>query len=566
MPPQSPPTYYSTQVLNDQPVFYWNFDEYVGNAAQVAPVTRIPVSTENDLVPAGNAGIRTTHADMGSGMPNLGRAVQFDGTSFLRAAATSLARRVVTNAYVIETWLRIDGGQNQYIANFGPAGGDNSPALIHNFTQPGYLELYGGAGGRTGTNALTLEDAQWHHLVWVNYNDAPAGTSNRVDVYWDGVLTANVGGGFNRNLDLGQVIIGAALAGGENAMLGAVDEFAVYDLAGNTPDQVGAKAAMIATNHFAAARSTSSVNYTELVLSDNPTLYYNFEETEGNAIQRAPVTLPPINNSANTMVNAGAGRVQHGAVSSGLALGNAADLNGVAYFQAVAPDPARASLAAPWAVEYWLQVLGENTGERQDYIANFGANSPAFIYDFNPDELEMFAGVRTGDGPIVSDNQWHHVMWVFYGDGAVGVADRADAYLDGVLLQGIRDTFTRALALNSTIVLGAAQPGYNGFQGRIDEFAIYDLSALADEAAVTAKVSQMVSNRLAAARMAIPTLAATASGNQLTLSWSGSGFFLQQTADILAPTGWADVQNGGTSPVTVPIEATGSRFFRLIKR
>jgi hypothetical protein len=565
MPPTPPTTYYSSQVLKDSPLYYWNFDEMIGNANQVAPISRKPVTTENDLVPAGGAGPRISHVDLGSGLKNLGKAVSLDGASFFVSGAPRLARSIIDNAYVIEVWAQFNGGSAEYIANFGPTGGDNTPALIHNFTSPGYLEMFG-AGGRTATNGPAVADTDWHHLVWVNYNNAPAGTSNRVDVYWDGVLATNVGGGFSRNLDTRGLIVGAALSGGANAMSGAVDEFAVYDLAGMTADQIFAKAASIATNHFAAGRSTATMNYTSLVLADNPMLYYNFEETEGNAIQLAPVTLVPLDNTANTLVNSGAGRVQHSAVASGLSLGNAIDLNGVSYFQAVAPDPAQSSVTAPWALEFWVQVQGENQNERQDYFMSFGGEALSFIYDFKPDQLEMFSGGRTDGGPTISDAQWHHVMWVFYGDGTAGVADRADAYLDGVPFTNVRNTFTRAFPLSGTVVVGAARPGYNGFQGRLDEVAVYDLGGLSDEGSVSAKVSQMVTNHMSAALTTFPTLNCARSGNVLTLTWSGTGFVLQENNSITAGSGWTDVANGQSSPATVTIQATGNRFFRLIKQ
>lgn len=561
MPATRPPTRYATEVLKDRPLLYWNFDEFVGDARQLAPISVVPVTSENDLVPTGAAQLRVSHSELASGLVNLGRAVVLDGASFLHAANPRLARRVVTNAYAVEAWVRLDGGPNEYIANFGPAGGDNNPALIHNFTQPGHLELYG-EGGRVGAAAVQVTDTAWHHLLWVVYNNGAAGSPNRVDIYWDGVAKENVGNGFNRNLDLRGVLVGAALPGGQNAMAGAIDEFAAYDFAGMTVAEVTGKAAAIATNHFAAARG-AGVNYTQVVLADRPVLYYNFEEEAGNAVQRAPVVIAPPDNSANTLVNGGARRVEHSVAGSGLGLGNAADFNGVSYFRAAAPQLPTASLGAPWAVEFWFQVQGANEDNRQDYLLNFD-NAPAFIFDFIPNELEMFAGGRTQGGPVVADTQWHHVMWVYYGNGTAGVADRADAYLDGTLIPGIRNSFNARLGLSNPLVVGAARPGYNGFQGRMDELALYDLGALDSESAVTTRVSAMVAGHLAAARAVVPVLAASRVGNQLTLSWSGPGFVLQRSDSPTTASGWQDVPNGGASPVVLTIDESANRFFRLV--
>jgi hypothetical protein len=58
-----------------------------------------------------------------------------------------------------------------------------------------------------------------------------------------------------------------------------------------------------------------------------------------------------------------------------------------------------------------------------------------------------------------------------------------------------------------------------------------------------------------------PELVITRSGNNVTLSWQGAGFRLQQRSSLTTGA-WADVPNGGTSPVTVPA-GSGTMFFRL---
>lgn len=58
-----------------------------------------------------------------------------------------------------------------------------------------------------------------------------------------------------------------------------------------------------------------------------------------------------------------------------------------------------------------------------------------------------------------------------------------------------------------------------------------------------------------------PELSATKTGNTIVISWSGTGFHLEERASLTAGD-WADVPGGATSPVTLPI--TGfSQFFRL---
>ena len=64
------------------------------------------------------------------------------------------------------------------------------------------------------------------------------------------------------------------------------------------------------------------------------------------------------------------------------------------------------------------------------------------------------------------------------------------------------------------------------------------------------------------ARIAPPTISYSVLGNQLTLSWSGSGFKLQQNTSVNNAAGWTDVSGGGSSPATVTI-GSGNLFFRL---
>jgi hypothetical protein len=63
-----------------------------------------------------------------------------------------------------------------------------------------------------------------------------------------------------------------------------------------------------------------------------------------------------------------------------------------------------------------------------------------------------------------------------------------------------------------------------------------------------------------------PWLSFTRTGNQLTFSWPGSGFVLQQNSSVVNPTGWSNVTGGASSPVPVTVPPTGNSYFRLQKQ
>lgn len=285
--------------------------------------------------------------------------------------------------------------------------------------------------------------------------------------------------------------------------------------------------------------SHAATFYSNTVLNDKPVAYWNFDETDGNAIQQAALTLRPVTTENDLTPGANAGRVSHAAIESGLAkLGNAADFSVGGFFSASALRTGKPVMTGAYAVEFWMQVQGDNATERADYIMNIGDNGPAMIYDFKPDQLEMFAGSRTDNGPLVADAAWHHVLFVYYGDGVDGVEDRVDAYLDGTPYQNIGNLYSKRMDLSQIVVGAALANGANGFQGRTDEVAIYDLSSLLDSAAVTAKVSSMVTNHINTAKGGDASYAATVKADQPLLYWTfdeTDGNALQQMPITLPP-------------------------------
>jgi Concanavalin A-like lectin/glucanases superfamily len=150
----------------------------------------------------------------------------------------------------------------------------------------------------------------------------------------------------------------------------------------------------------------------------------------------------------------------------------------------------------------------------------------------------------------LTDDQWHHFAYV-YDQSATG---SVTFYVDGVL--AVTKTNSRAWSWNPAqqIELGKSHDAYwSGYTGSLDEFRMYNRVLSASE------ISQL------AGSSALPVLNISVSGNTVTLSWSGSGFVLQENNTLRNPPGWTNVLNGSTSPVVVQISTTGVHFFRLSK-
>ncbi len=309
-----------------------------------------------------------------------------------------------------------------------------------------------------------------------------------------------------------------------------------------------------------------NTRYSQVVSNDAPVFYWDFDETKGNAIQQMPVPASPT--TANDLVPVkGAHRAVHATIGSGLALGYCAEFNGTDNFDAATPSPSEMGLDDAFGIEFWIQGEGTASESSQTPLSFTDSGSIALYYNNGgPGALDMFStSGRTGEQGIViptSDHSWHHVMYVFY--GSLRAANLLDGYLDGVRIADIPCTYDQFIPLNGPITVGDYSPsGGAGFYGRMDELALYDFSSFTNELDLTSYVDDMVARHRAAAIQLVSTVLSLSYANgQITLSWTGAGMVLQETASLSSPVGWADVPGGSTSPATVII-GPGAMFFRL---
>ncbi len=95
-------------------------------------------------------------------------------------------------------------------------------------------------------------------------------------------------------------------------------------------------------------------------------------------------------------------------------------------------------------------------------------------------------------------------------------------------------------------------PWWSAYGGYLADLRIYNRVLSAGEIA-----------QLAGVAVASPALGFSVAGGKLTLSWSQAGFVLQQNSNLSNPAGWANVANGGISPVVITLPPTGVNFYRL---
>jgi len=150
-----------------------------------------------------------------------------------------------------------------------------------------------------------------------------------------------------------------------------------------------------------------------------------------------------------------------------------------------------------------------------------------------------------------SNGKWHHIAFVFdqTAKGYVGF------YVDGVLDGTHNNSQSWYWVTDETLELGKSHDTYwSAYHGYLDDFRIYNRVLSATEIAGLAGV---VANA--------PTLNFSVAGGKLTLSWTQTGFTLQQNSNLTNSSGWADVPNGNVSPVVITLPPTGANFYRLHK-
>jgi len=256
-------------------------------------------------------------------------------------------------------------------------------------------------------------------------------------------------------------------------------------------------AAMIASDAW-------SQTYTDVILSGNPLLYWNFNEV-GNT--DPAIDLVGAEAGDNLLPEGNATRVTSGTTAGGLTLGRAASFDGTQPTKFFSGTLSPATNPDAWAIEMWLRPTGADPGDRLDYLLEArggGGNRPGLLFDYGfNDKVEVFGGGgRTeGAGPSLVNDTWQHIVVGNFGDAN----NRIDFYLNGADAGSV--VFNSNLPFGTDVIaVGNSVPGspnFDHFAGQIDELAIYDLTGQS-VAAIDAKLGSLATHYAASSQPSIP--------------------------------------------------------------
>ena len=511
-------------IIENQPALWWDFNSYSGDGANVYDVVQsVPLFSNNGTVGVIERSTGDYAADFSA------------SDAFFNNQSTGLG--FILGAYAIEfdVWIPAETpSAGQYIV----ATGHNQQAVIYGYNGT-EVEFYNAP--RTDGGPTNLNDGQWHTVVMASY-----GNSNLTEGYVDKLVYSLDGGALQSmsrqggvdtsRLDLSKFGVGAPSDVTNDFFSGAVDNFAVYDLSvsvtdweGDVEGQLDAAVTAIATNQQRELGGVTPnvdppaiTSYGWSVLKDNPKFYYSFNEAESTQF-----AMDSVRGQLDDSLTSFGGTRDAGSTEN---LGQTAVFDGSSFFKGAAMQEGQTSGA--WAIEFWVKDDTTEPGVGNAYIANVigtsgdtsDSNSPGVIYGFEDGKFELYAdsdGRAGNDGPSVTDNDWHHVVFAFYGDGTVGAADRLEVSVDGVVNSIARGSFSKQIDNRESLILGAAlNTGVDAFTGRIDEFAIYDLSGLS-EAEVAAKVTKLAGH-YALANNSAETNLAFVDGDQISYTYGSA--------------------------------------------
>ena len=180
------------------------------------------------------------------------------------------------------------------------------------------------------------------------------------------------------------------------------------------------------------------------------------------------------------------------------------------------------------------------------------ADSPNGIPDTIFDQCYP-AGLNVGGTTAVDDSNWHHFAYV-YTWLPVGIIS---FYVDGKLDAELTHGSAGAWPLDRQLEFGQSHDGYwPTYTGYMDDIHIFNRTLS------VAEINQLM---VSGVPPLPPSLTTSVTNKQLTVSWSQSGYILQQNGKVNNAAGWADISGATNGTYSVTLPATGDDFYRLRK-
>jgi len=257
---------------------------------------------------------------------------------------------------------------------------------------------------------------------------------------------------------------------------------------------------LVALAGLASNAQSATTAYRSLILSDNPIVYYEFDETSGTTAANSATTGATYDGTFNT--TGGSITVNQTSFAQG---GTAYNFGG----GFIGAASALTGSLDEWTLEAWVNYDSAKTsasnflsndqgGWNDDVLFGIGAeNGSVGVPGGNVGVIQQGSPGTTRDAagaPLAAD-EWHHVAMT--GSTSAGALT---LYIDGVLaasdtslVNGV--TFNGADGIGTAhLTIGAARPdsgeaGYRPYDGFLDELAIYD--SVLTPAQISARVSSI---------------------------------------------------------------------------
>ena len=165
----------------------------------------------------------------------------------------------------------------------------------------------------------------------------------------------------------------------------------------------------------------------------------------------------------------------------------------------------------------------------------------------------------TLQGNLLNNGRWAHVVVAWNINGA------AQTYFDGFVVnqQSIAPGNGDIFAVGTSLNLGQDGTGQYGsdWDGLLDEVAFWERALTADEVLALYGLGLQGFSFLTPPGPQ-PTLSYSVASGELTLTWTGEGFALQESAQLGTGAVWSTVAGSGANSATVSTSSS-TRFYRL---